>query len=109
MIDQTAIMMILQDKFLKDIAIEIVRAKLDMQDNWSLEKLMKLLYRIIEARECVGTSLSLKYFRKNESKTVDTTRGREIARRQATYQAAEPAIRKIRIPCIFCEGEHFNS
>ncbi|VDD97608.1 unnamed protein product, partial [Enterobius vermicularis] len=104
-------MMILQDKFPRDIALEIVRAKLNMRKEWNLEKLMKLLYEIIQARECVGTSFSSRYVRKDELKTADTTRGREVARIQTSYQVAESAIGRIKIrrPCIFCKGEHFNS
>lgn len=72
---------------------------------------MKLLHEIIEARGCVGTTFSSRYVRKDELKTVDTTRGREVVRRQTSCQVAEPAIGRIKIkrPCLFCKEEHLNS
>lgn len=45
MIDQTAIVMILQDKVPKDIALEIVRAKLNMRKRVELREVNEVITR----------------------------------------------------------------
>ena len=44
-------MMIIQEKFARDVAFELARAKVHKKKTWSIQKIMRLLSELVKAKE----------------------------------------------------------
>ena len=107
-IDQTAVMMTFQEKFLPDIALEIAKIRIEQREMWNLETFMRLLYQLVEARESIEYTAPRRYRKPEEPRSLTGTRQRSL-RKVTAYKVAEQSQQKSRQLCVFCKGDHYNS
>lgn len=94
-IDQRAIMMIIQEKFPPNIIYRAEEIRLEGDKEWNLDRMLEVLYHIIEAKESASHEIAKKTRKTKEEHRLPETRSTSFWDR-STYKVTvnKPKVKK---------------
>ena len=106
--DHRAIMMIIQEKFPSNIIYRVEKIRLAGDKGWNLDRILRILYHIIEAKESAGNDM-IKRTRKLNGERRPPKKRPISVRKPSFYKVTVNQTKERKLPCVFCKGNNYSS